>query len=133
MKKVDWSQMPDAVFKKEMSKMFKPHKAGFGCDFEFIQKEKLWLIEYENSSRGLASNTLRVFRKMNERANPELNIELVLVQTKLHQEKHNGDLLNAKWLIQHNPYKNLQIKIRHGQSLNWKEILNPNPDLPGRP
>ncbi len=68
-------------------------KLGYGSDFETVDINNTpVLLEYENSSRGVSMNYLRVFRKMKGFKN--VKIKLVFVRTDLHIKNHKNDLDN---------------------------------------
>lgn len=91
----------------------------FNSDYEKTINGISYIIEYENSSRGMVSNLVKILRR-----EPK-NCKILFIRTSLHEKKHNADYANFRYLIKHfkidllvvcgrnfNPLKNFEDNFR---------------------
>lgn len=97
---MNMGKLKDLEFKQLMvEKMGRSCKLGFGSDFERQNKEnQITLFEYENSSRGMSMNFLRVFRLMKQKNITSLH--LVFIRTEHHLKNHGNDLKNTESIFE---------------------------------
>ena len=90
--------MKDSEFKKLCRDTFESKSLNlYNADFEFEAKDGYCVIEYENSSRGLVHNYVKILMK-NEILHNKLLV--IFIRTKTHKERHELDFKRLQFLIQ---------------------------------
>jgi hypothetical protein len=79
----------------------------YGSDVEMLHSDLYFVIEYENSSRGLCANLLRILRLQDIH---KQKIRIILIRTDKHVKMHGTDFLNCSKLIELVPQSD-QLKI----------------------
>lgn len=69
----------------------------YGSDCQWEKNGQIYLIEYENSSRGMTSNLLRILRI--KESNPKDVINVLFIRTENHVKKHNNDKRNFDFIL----------------------------------
>src|SRR5690606_34367832 len=104
-------QFKDMV-KRELDVQF---SNSFNSDCEFVHNGELFLIEYENSSRGLISNFAKIISKKDKIKN---KTNLIFIRTLRHQRDCNNDYKYLKSLIKEISVENLKISIINEQDFD---------------
>jgi hypothetical protein len=120
---MNYGQLKDKEFKELFRKTFPNlrYTNRYGSDIEFTKNDVYYVVEYENSSRGLTSNLARIARRNEGLSQP---VVVVMLYTDLHEQKHKGDRLNATFIAQLLLNKMKVHIVRARDIFDWQYILD---------
>lgn len=114
--------MKDKEFKTKCKQYFNYKSLNiFNSDYEIMVNGQLIIIEYENSSRGMVHNLVKIMVKHQEYKE---KVTVVFFRTVNHLYLHNADYIRFMYLVDTIKIQNLEIVVFDDEEvdLNLKEI-----------